>query len=120
MGRYGYGMRLRAKGKLRLLVCDSDDLTGLLCVSDSQSKPNDSMARQPRVTGDHGGCDWTIDSDGWVHDQDSRLVLWVPPDLRSGLVMPQNTMVMSSQGSIELDFMDARIGDMWQSCYRPL
>ncbi|CCO31634.1 hypothetical protein BN14_05681 [Rhizoctonia solani AG-1 IB] len=90
------------------------------CEGDSQSKPNDSMARQPRVTGDHGGCDWTIDSDGWVHDQDSRLVLWVPPDLRSGLVMPQNTMVMSSQGSIELDFMDARIGDMWQSCYRPL
>ncbi|CEL54098.1 putative WD repeat-containing protein alr3466 OS=Nostoc sp, (strain PCC 7120 / UTEX 2576) GN=alr3466 PE=4 SV=1 [Rhizoctonia solani AG-1 IB] len=90
------------------------------CEGNSQTKPNDSIARQPRVTGDDGGYDWTIDSDGWIHDHVNRLLLWVPPDLRGGLVMPQNTMVMSSQGCTELDFMDAMIGDMWQSCYRPL
>ncbi|CCO33277.1 hypothetical protein BN14_07351 [Rhizoctonia solani AG-1 IB] len=65
------------------------------------------------------GHDWTMDDDGWVYDHEQWLLLWVPPDLRAGLRMPENAMVMSSHGYVELDFTNARIGDIWTSFYQP-
>ncbi|KAH7322323.1 hypothetical protein B0J17DRAFT_772737 [Rhizoctonia solani] len=63
--------------------------------------------------------DWEIDNDGWVRDSHDHLLLWVPPDLRSILLQPRNPALISSQGYIELDFSDARIGDVWETCYKP-
>lgn len=63
--------------------------------------------------------DWEIDHDGWVRDRQGRLLLWVPPDLRSILLVPHNSILLSSQGLIELEFSDAMIGDMWETCYEP-
>ncbi|KEP48313.1 putative vegetative incompatibility protein HET-E-1 [Rhizoctonia solani 123E] len=63
---------------------------------------------------------WSMDKDGWVHDTQDCLLLWVPPDLRSVLLVQQNTGLISRQGCIELDFSSARIGDRWETCYRPL
>ncbi|KAJ1305719.1 hypothetical protein OPQ81_010453 [Rhizoctonia solani] len=63
---------------------------------------------------------WTMDDDGWVYDNQQCLLLWVPPDLRTALLRPQNTMLISRQGCVELDFSQARIGDAWDSCYQPL
>ncbi|CAE6517378.1 unnamed protein product [Rhizoctonia solani] len=62
--------------------------------------------------------DWEMDGDGWVKDKQQRLLLWVPPDLRTPLLRPQNLVLISHQGCIELDFSDARIGDMWATCFR--
>ena len=64
--------------------------------------------------------DWEMDNDGWVRDTQDRLLLWVPPDLRSTLLRPQNSGLISRQGCIELDFPDTRIGDEWETCYKPL
>ncbi|CUA69200.1 Vegetative incompatibility protein HET-E-1 [Podospora anserina] [Rhizoctonia solani] len=64
--------------------------------------------------------DWNTDTDGWVHDTQHQLFLWVPPDLRSALLRPQNSGLISPRGCIELDFTDARIGDKWSTCYNPL
>ncbi|KAH7334084.1 hypothetical protein B0J17DRAFT_771150 [Rhizoctonia solani] len=63
--------------------------------------------------------EWEMDHDGWVHDCQGRLLVWVPPDLRSILLAPRNAALLSGQGHIELDFSDARIGDMWETCYQP-
>ncbi|CAE6478479.1 unnamed protein product [Rhizoctonia solani] len=64
--------------------------------------------------------DWEIDEDGWVHDTQHHLLLWVPPDLRSILLRPQNTTLISRQGCIELDFSGARIGKGWTDCYESI
>ncbi|CAE6495374.1 unnamed protein product [Rhizoctonia solani] len=63
--------------------------------------------------------DWKMDEDGWVKERQDRLLLWVPPDLRSALLWPQNRLLISRQGCIELDFSDARIGRVWTTCYHP-
>ncbi|CAE7093868.1 unnamed protein product [Rhizoctonia solani] len=68
----------------------------------------------------HLPLDWEMDSEGWVRDTQGRLLLWVPPDLRSILMRRQNSGLISSQGCIELDFSDAKIGDEWDECYVPL
>ncbi|KAG8705870.1 hypothetical protein FRC09_002715, partial [Ceratobasidium sp. 395] len=34
--------------------------------------------------------DWSMNDDGWVIGRDGRVLLWVPSDLRTGLMRPQN------------------------------
>ncbi|CAE6522185.1 unnamed protein product [Rhizoctonia solani] len=63
--------------------------------------------------------EWEMDEDGWVRDSHDRLLLWVPPDLRSITLSRHNPVLISSQGRIELDFTGARIGDEWVTCYQP-
>ncbi|ELU36182.1 WD40 domain-containing protein [Rhizoctonia solani AG-1 IA] len=63
---------------------------------------------------------WKIDKDGWVRDSRDHLLFWVPPDLRGALLMPQNTMLISRQGKAELELTNAKIGNEWEACYRPL
>ncbi|KAH7322320.1 WD40-repeat-containing domain protein, partial [Rhizoctonia solani] len=72
------------------------------------------------ATKDNLALNWEMDKDGWVRDSQDRLLLWIPPDLRSVLLQPHNTAPISHQGCIELDFEDARIGDVWETCYQPL
>ncbi|CAE6481290.1 unnamed protein product [Rhizoctonia solani] len=62
---------------------------------------------------------WVLGDDQWVRDSQSRLLIWVPHDLRDTLVRPHNTLVISSEGSTELDFSGAKIGDSWTECYSP-
>ncbi|CAE6428131.1 unnamed protein product [Rhizoctonia solani] len=62
---------------------------------------------------------WRLNDEGWVLDHDSRLLLWVPPDLRSRLKRPGNPILISCQGSVQLDFSNARFGNFWEKCYLP-
>lgn len=62
---------------------------------------------------------WSRDKNGWVRDPHGRLLFWVPPDLRGCLLMPQNTALISAQGSICLHFENAKIGEWWSECYSP-
>ncbi|CUA73479.1 putative WD repeat-containing protein alr3466 [Nostoc sp, PCC 7120] [Rhizoctonia solani] len=62
---------------------------------------------------------WDMDQSGWVRGAQNRLLVWVPPDLRTMLLRQDNSGLISRQGCIELDFANARIGDEWQTCYDP-
>ncbi|CAE7093888.1 unnamed protein product [Rhizoctonia solani] len=89
----------------------------------SSSSPEDVGSEAPQdpagTPKSHLPLDWEMDSEGWVHDTQGRLLLWVPPDLRRILMRRQNSGLISQQGSIELDFSDAKIGDEWYECYVP-
>ncbi|KDN47243.1 hypothetical protein RSAG8_03722, partial [Rhizoctonia solani AG-8 WAC10335] len=63
--------------------------------------------------------DWTMDEDGWVCDNKARLLLWVPPDLRSILLWRHNKMLISRHGCVKLNFANARIDEGWITCYQP-
>ncbi|KEP45422.1 vegetative incompatibility protein HET-E-1 [Rhizoctonia solani 123E] len=72
---------------------------------------NAPVQRSTSTPINHPALDWNMDKDGWVHDTQDRLLLWVPPDLRGVLLWQQNTGLISRQGCIELDFSNTRIGD---------
>ncbi|CUA72610.1 putative WD repeat-containing protein alr3466 [Nostoc sp, PCC 7120] [Rhizoctonia solani] len=81
---------------------------------------HEAILDQPAsITKEHPNTDWDMGVDGWVRSIDSRLLLWVPPDLRRVLLRQQNTGLISRQGSIELDFSESKIGDKWVMCYEP-
>ncbi|KAF8603123.1 hypothetical protein BDV93DRAFT_523491 [Ceratobasidium sp. AG-I] len=61
---------------------------------------------------------WILDKDGYMIANGSKLVMWVPVEVRDTLLRPQNTAVISTQGSVKVDFADTRIGDSWAQCYR--
>ncbi|CUA73482.1 putative WD repeat-containing protein alr3466 [Nostoc sp, PCC 7120] [Rhizoctonia solani] len=62
---------------------------------------------------------WDMDQNGWVRDAQNRLLVWVPPDLRTTLLWQHNSGLISRQGRIKLEFVNARVGDEWQTCYNP-
>ncbi|QRV96958.1 Notchless protein [Ceratobasidium sp. AG-Ba] len=61
---------------------------------------------------------WNLNEDGWVVAPDGSLLLWVPPDLRHTLLLPQNTILIHNHGSWEVDFTNAYIGPQWQNFYK--
>ncbi|EUC54986.1 WD40-repeat protein (notchless protein), related protein, partial [Rhizoctonia solani AG-3 Rhs1AP] len=91
----------------------STSSTGFVDCEGSLERPTSAPIKHPAL-------DWNMDMDGWVHDTQDRPLFWVPPDLRSVLLLQQNTGLISRQGCIELDFSNARIGDNWATCYKPL
>jgi WD40 repeat protein len=62
---------------------------------------------------------WAIDKTGWVVTRNSKLLIWLPRDLKSVVLHPRNSVVMSRRGSLSLDFSKANIGELWQQCYQP-
>ncbi|KAG9075257.1 hypothetical protein FRC06_010189, partial [Ceratobasidium sp. 370] len=70
-----------------------------------------------RINGYH--TVWALDSDGWVVIQKSKLLVWIPPDLRDILLLPHNTAIISTRGFLQLDFDYRRIGDHWRAHFHP-
>lgn len=60
---------------------------------------------------------WTVDVDGWVVGRGSSRLFWVPGDLRAGLIIPQNVIVIHPNGDCTLDLSNAYIGTEWVKCY---
>ncbi|KAF8604757.1 WD40 repeat-like protein [Ceratobasidium sp. AG-I] len=61
--------------------------------------------------------DWTLDGDGWTLAGHSKLLMWVPPDVRGFLMSPGTLVVMSTSAWLALDFRRANIGEDWRRCY---
>ncbi|GAB1525083.1 hypothetical protein RhiTH_008240 [Rhizoctonia solani] len=61
--------------------------------------------------------DWTLNEDGWVVDDESRLLVWVPADLRKAVMRPRTEVIVSPYGYVRLKFDRTRMGDAWASCY---
>ncbi|KAF7363065.1 WD40 repeat-like protein [Mycena venus] len=58
-------------------------------------------------------------SDGWILNTKSELILWIPPWLRDGLHLPQNSLVISASGTTTLDFTQFVHGTSWEECMDP-
>ncbi|CAE6422775.1 unnamed protein product, partial [Rhizoctonia solani] len=63
---------------------------------------------------------WVMDDGGWIRGSGSECLVWVPPDLRTTLLRPQNTLVISPRGWLKLGFDQANIGRGWIHCYEPM
>lgn len=61
---------------------------------------------------------WQLQADGWTVENHMRL-LWIPHDLRDRLLVPPNTLFISTRGSVMLNFEHAAFGESWAECYRP-
>ncbi|KAB5590179.1 hypothetical protein CTheo_6372 [Ceratobasidium theobromae] len=68
---------------------------------------------------------WTIQPDGWITDDQSRLWLWVPLETSHLLPTSHNALVISPFGPLSLgpfgltdvEYDNLLIGDRWNSCY---
>ncbi|QRV78156.1 Vegetative incompatibility protein HET-E-1 [Ceratobasidium sp. AG-Ba] len=60
---------------------------------------------------------WSIDQTGWIVDEGGRPMVWVPRDLHDRLVIPQNVAVLSTKGTLQLDFSEAKLGEQWAECF---
>ncbi|CAE6424326.1 unnamed protein product [Rhizoctonia solani] len=60
---------------------------------------------------------WVLRKDGWVVDGQSRRLIWVPPELHAFLILPRNTMVLSCDGYVRLNFEGALLGEAWVGCW---
>ncbi|CCO34983.1 hypothetical protein BN14_09096 [Rhizoctonia solani AG-1 IB] len=65
-----------------------------------------------------GHNSWSLDDDGWVLDAEGKRLVWVPPNIRSGLAVPPNNMIIGNQGCL-LDFKGVVVGETWAGCYQP-
>ncbi|KAF7363053.1 WD40 repeat-like protein [Mycena venus] len=57
--------------------------------------------------------------DGWILNAQSQLIIWIPPWLRDGLYLPQNSLVISASGTTKLDFSQFVHGTSWEDCMDP-
>ncbi|KAL5634266.1 hypothetical protein ACGC1H_006174 [Rhizoctonia solani] len=62
---------------------------------------------------------WSLDSSGWLVDQQQQRLVWVPEDLRISAPRHPNDLVICKQGSLKLSFDGVYIGERWTDCYHP-
>ncbi|KAJ7627329.1 hypothetical protein FB45DRAFT_1060062 [Roridomyces roridus] len=66
--------------------------------------------------GDFPTLELTGDMDGWVLNEASERMFWVPPWLREGLYFPRNTLVIRDRGTTTLDLSRFVRGLEWTEC----
>ncbi|KAG8780840.1 hypothetical protein FRC12_022522 [Ceratobasidium sp. 428] len=62
---------------------------------------------------------WTLREDGWVVGRGLERLIWVPPELRNTLLRFGNRLMISVDGSWELNISKAKFGTEWTQCYQP-
>ncbi|KAH7318916.1 hypothetical protein B0J17DRAFT_686223 [Rhizoctonia solani] len=65
------------------------------------------------------GVPWKLNQDGWIVSDRKEYLAWIPIDLRSYLISPQNDMLISLKGSFKIDFTNTNIGERWTKSYHP-
>ncbi|CAE6431568.1 unnamed protein product [Rhizoctonia solani] len=68
---------------------------------------------------DWSGKPWNIDLDGWVRDQDSRPVIWLPTELRQIFPLPPNSLYFGPEGNLSVSMANLLLGESWVECYNP-
>ncbi|GAB1526840.1 hypothetical protein RhiTH_010012 [Rhizoctonia solani] len=83
--------------------------------SSSQYDSSTSDQREPHAA-IAGGL--TIGDDGWARNRDSRLLFWVPFDLRNLLPRPENLYIIGPEGIMRADYSQPLLlGEEWHQCY---
>ncbi|KEP48657.1 vegetative incompatibility protein HET-E-1, partial [Rhizoctonia solani 123E] len=68
------------------------------------------------ISNDSAFGPWSLDSDGWLVDQQQQKLVWVPEDLRISTPQHANDLVFCKQGSLKLSFDRVNIGKQWSNC----
>ncbi|CAE6415839.1 unnamed protein product, partial [Rhizoctonia solani] len=91
----------------------SDDTQILSHSHDGAVRIHDVRTVQPTAN-----CvEWKLNKDGWVTDNQSNLLCWVPLDLHANLVWQRTTDLISVVGNVRLKIDEARIGKAWIESY---
>ncbi|CAE6447794.1 unnamed protein product [Rhizoctonia solani] len=64
----------------------------------------------------HAKCE--LNADGWLVDDGSSLLFWIPPHLHRSLMHPRETLLISRMGYTRLEVDGASVGDSWINCYQ--
>ncbi|KAB5589389.1 Vegetative incompatibility protein HET-E-1 [Ceratobasidium theobromae] len=59
----------------------------------------------------------TVNDDGWVTNEKSDLLFWVPPEVAPYLPPLPNTLLIRREGSIGIDYDGLFLGNDWYQCY---
>ncbi|KAH7304623.1 hypothetical protein B0J17DRAFT_773974 [Rhizoctonia solani] len=62
---------------------------------------------------------WDMSKNGWMVNDRSQYLAWVPLSLRPLVLAYCNTGMVSAEGYIKVDFGNAFIGEKWTGCYIP-
>ncbi|PVF91742.1 hypothetical protein CPB86DRAFT_284441 [Serendipita vermifera] len=57
-----------------------------------------------------------MDHNGWVLGPNLELLFWVPPELRLGLIRPNNTLVIGKCIKTKLNLSSFVHGESWTQC----
>ncbi|KAB5589558.1 Vegetative incompatibility protein HET-E-1 [Ceratobasidium theobromae] len=60
----------------------------------------------------------TANNNGWVTNQNSDLLFWVPPEVAQYFPPLHNTLLIRPEGSIGIDYQGLFLGNDWHQCYR--
>ncbi|CAE6536550.1 unnamed protein product [Rhizoctonia solani] len=97
----------------------SPDGTRILSRSDDMSVHiHDARSPEERsLSGSESGVgEWTVSKDGWVVDDQSRLLVWVPGDLRKALGRSRTVLIVP-HGNVHLKFDKSCLGESWEQGY---
>jgi hypothetical protein len=61
----------------------------------------------------------TIAPNGWMMDDASQLLVWLPPDLAPIFPCPPHTLTITSNGPLIVDWANLLVGELWAQCYDP-
>ncbi|CAE6461528.1 unnamed protein product, partial [Rhizoctonia solani] len=92
----------------RILSCSYD---GCVRIRDAQITNENALARDTLEYDD-----WVMNKDGWVVDNQSRLLVWVPADLQRTIARPRTRLIVPC-GEVFLKFDNNRIGKSWAEYY---
>ncbi|KAG8689159.1 hypothetical protein FRC09_012539 [Ceratobasidium sp. 395] len=81
-------------------------------IHDARSPEERAQSRSESEVGD-----WTINKDGWVVDEQSRLLVWVPGDLRKVLMWSETRLMIAPEGYVRLMFDKSWMGESWAQNY---
>ncbi|CEL55848.1 Vegetative incompatibility protein HET-E-1 OS=Podospora anserina GN=HET-E1 PE=4 SV=1 [Rhizoctonia solani AG-1 IB] len=62
---------------------------------------------------------WSIDEHGWLRDQGSRPILWIPIEWQPFFPVLPNRLVITPQGSMRVFLDNLLLGESWVQCYAP-
>ncbi|CAE6522543.1 unnamed protein product [Rhizoctonia solani] len=101
-------------------VAYSPDGTRILTLSwDRSVRIHDARSAEERAlshsTTEFG--DWVMNKDGWLVDDQSRLLVWVPGDLRRALMWPRTQVAVAPWGYVRVKFDKSRMGESWVKGY---
>ncbi|QRV86920.1 Notchless protein [Ceratobasidium sp. AG-Ba] len=65
---------------------------------------------------------WSLNKDGWVILHDRKRLAWIPAELRHQLLMPNQMVLISTRGFLQLEFHSDgvdKVGDNWAQYFKP-
>ncbi|CAE7188357.1 unnamed protein product [Rhizoctonia solani] len=88
-------------------------------LASSNSTAQLELAVSPVVSEINQDYSWNLNKNGWMVNDRFQYQVWIPHSLRSLVLAYCNTVMISTEGSIRVDFGNALIGERWTECYIP-